>query len=134
MDPRISKQRTALVLDQPFFGALALRLKVIEDPSCKTFWTDSVSIGYNPAYLASLNDLETRGVLAHEVLHVANGHCWRQGDRDPEPQPLPAHHRRPERRPEYLDDARKLHLEPRGQACLPMWSPLPTGRGTRTLR
>ena len=39
MDPRISKQRTALVLDQPFFGALALRLKVVEDPSCKTFWT-----------------------------------------------------------------------------------------------
>jgi predicted metal-dependent peptidase len=83
MDPRISKQRTALVLDQPFFGALALRLKVVEDPSCKTFWTDSVSVGYNPAYLGSLNDLETRGVLAHEVLHVANGHCWRQGDRDP---------------------------------------------------
>jgi predicted metal-dependent peptidase len=67
-----------------FFGALALRLKVVEDPSCKTFWTDSVSIGYNPAYLAGLNDLETRGVLAHEVLHVANGHCWRQGDRDPD--------------------------------------------------
>ncbi|SDR54628.1 Predicted metal-dependent peptidase [Paraburkholderia fungorum] len=83
MDPRISKQRTALVLDQPFFGALALRLKVVEDPSCKTFWTDSVSIGYNPAYLASLNDLETRGTVARAVLHVANGHCWRQGDRDP---------------------------------------------------
>ncbi|MGF6726806.1 putative metal-dependent peptidase [Paraburkholderia sp. GAS41] len=84
MDPRISKQRTALVLDQPFFGALSLRLKVVEDPSCKTFWTDSVSIGYNPAFLAGLNDLETRGSLAHEVLHVANGHCWRRGDRDPE--------------------------------------------------
>jgi predicted metal-dependent peptidase len=84
MDPRISKQRTALVLDQPFFGALALRLKVVEDPSCKTFWTDSVSIGYNPAFLAKLSELETRGVLAHEVLHVANGHCWRQGDRDPD--------------------------------------------------
>ncbi|MFM0197247.1 hypothetical protein PQQ65_29495, partial [Paraburkholderia strydomiana] len=84
MDARISKQRTALVLDQPFFGALALRLKVVEDPSCKTFWTDSVSIGYNPSYLSQLNDLQTRGVLAHEVLHVAGGHCWRQGDRDPD--------------------------------------------------
>ncbi|WP_454830627.1 vWA domain-containing protein [Paraburkholderia xenovorans] len=84
MDPRISKQRTALVLDQPFFGALALRLRVIEDPSCKTFWTNGEVLGYNPAYLAGLNDLETRGVLAHEVLHVANGHCWRMGDRDPD--------------------------------------------------
>lgn len=84
MDPRISKQRTALVLDQPFFGALALRLKVVEDPSCKTFWTNGEALGYNPAYLAGLNDLETRGVIAHEVLHVANGHCWRMGDRDPD--------------------------------------------------
>ncbi|MBB4518205.1 putative metal-dependent peptidase [Paraburkholderia fungorum] len=83
MDPRISKQRTALVLDQPFFGVLALRLKVVEDPLCKTFWTDGESLGYNPAYLGGLNDLQTRGVLAHEILHVANGHCWRQGDRDP---------------------------------------------------
>jgi predicted metal-dependent peptidase len=84
MDPRISKQRTALVLDQPFFGALALRLTVIEDQSCETFWTDGVSLGYNPAYLASINDLEVRGTLGHEVLHAANGHCWRAGDRDPD--------------------------------------------------
>jgi predicted metal-dependent peptidase len=81
MDPRISKQRTALVLDQPFFGALALRLNVVEDPSCETFWVDGVSMGYNPSYAGTLNDLELRGVIAHEVLHVANGHCWRKGDR-----------------------------------------------------
>ncbi|MBR8278353.1 hypothetical protein KDX15_31370 [Burkholderia cenocepacia] len=84
MDSRISKQRTALVLDHPFIGALALRLKVREDPSCKTFWTDGESLGYNPDYAKDLNDLEVRGVLAHEVWDVAKGHCWRQGHRDPE--------------------------------------------------
>ncbi|SOE97530.1 Predicted metal-dependent peptidase [Burkholderia sp. D7] len=83
IDPRITKQRTALVLSQPFFGALALRLKVVEDPSCETLWVDGETLGYNPEHLASLNDLEARGVLAHEVLHVANGHCWRMGARDP---------------------------------------------------
>ncbi|MBN3776607.1 hypothetical protein G3O06_03380 [Burkholderia sp. Ac-20345] len=82
MDPRIAKQRTALVLDHPFIGALALRLKAREDPSCKTFWTDGESLGYNPVYAAGLTDLQIRGVLAHEVWHVANGHCWRQGYRD----------------------------------------------------
>lgn len=51
MDPRISKQRSALVLDQPFFGALALRLKVLEDPACRTFWVDGETLGYNPAFL-----------------------------------------------------------------------------------
>ncbi|WP_175958024.1 VWA-like domain-containing protein [Burkholderia sp. BCC0405] len=84
MDSRISKQRTALVLDHPFIGALALRLKVREDPSCKTFWTDGESLGYNPEYAQTLNDLEVRGVFAHVVWHVAAGHCWRQGHRDPE--------------------------------------------------
>ncbi|PCE30304.1 vWA domain-containing protein [Burkholderia ubonensis] len=83
MDPRIAKQRTALVLDHPFIGVLALRLKVREDPSCETFWTDGESLGYNPVYAAGLTDLQIRGVLAHEVWHVALGHCWRQGYRDP---------------------------------------------------
>ncbi|NIE81869.1 MULTISPECIES: VWA-like domain-containing protein [unclassified Burkholderia] len=84
MEKRIAKQRTALVLDHPFIGALALRLKVREDPSCKTFWTDGESLGYNPAYASTLTDLQIRGVLAHEVWHVAGGHCWRQGARDPD--------------------------------------------------
>lgn len=69
-------------MDHPFFGALALRLKVVEDPACRTFWVDGEALGYNPAYLDTLNDLECRGVLAHEILHVGNGHCFRQGPRD----------------------------------------------------
>ncbi|MFL9876463.1 vWA domain-containing protein [Paraburkholderia megapolitana] len=82
MDQRILKQRTALVLDQPFFGALVLRLRVLEDPTCDTMWVDGVTLGYNPAYVATVSDLELRGALAHDVLHVANGHCWRIGRRD----------------------------------------------------
>ncbi len=80
--PRISRQRTELVLSQPFFGALALRLKMVEDRSAKTCWVDGESFGYNPDYIDSLTDLELRGVLAHEVMHVANGHCWRRGPRE----------------------------------------------------
>src|SRR6478752_5385793 len=82
--PRIARQRTELVLSQPFFGALALRLNVREDATAKTFWVDGETLGYNPTYMESLSDLEVRGVVAHEVLHVANGHCWRQGARDPD--------------------------------------------------
>ncbi|CAG9183676.1 vWA domain-containing protein [Cupriavidus pinatubonensis] len=84
MRDRISKQRSQLILSQPFFGALLMRLQLVEDPSCKTFWVDGVSLGYNPAFAATLSDLELRGCLAHEVLHPANGHCWRRGVRDPE--------------------------------------------------
>jgi predicted metal-dependent peptidase len=80
--PRIAKQRTELVLSQPFFGALALRLRVVEDRTTKTFWVDGEALGYNPDFLDTLSDLELRGILAHEVLHVANGHCWRKGARE----------------------------------------------------
>lgn len=82
MNARIAKQRAALVLDQPFFGVLALRLRVVEDTGCETFWVNGIDLGYNPDYLGSLTDLELRGIIAHEVLHVANGHCWRRGERD----------------------------------------------------
>ncbi|CAM2158335.1 Metal-dependent peptidase (plasmid) [Pararobbsia alpina] len=83
MDPRITKARTDLIFAEPFFGVLALRLEVVEDRSCRTFWVDGVSLGYNPDFLATLDPFKLRGVLAHEVMHVANGHCWRMGERDP---------------------------------------------------
>ncbi|MCK4120424.1 DUF2201 family putative metallopeptidase [Ralstonia nicotianae] len=79
---RLIKQRSQLILSQPFFGYLAMRLKLIEDLSCKTFWVDGVSMGYNPEYGATLDDLELRGCLAHEVMHPASGHCWRMGSRE----------------------------------------------------
>ena len=74
--------RTALVLDSPFFGALALRLALQEDPTCDTAWTDGQSIGYNPAFIDSLTHPQLLGLLAHEVMHVASGHPWRREGRD----------------------------------------------------
>lgn len=85
MDPKNKLQaaRTALVLDQPFFGALLMRLKMVEDRRHKTMWTDGVSVGYNPEFVNEITSHELRGVLCHEVLHAVNGHTWRRGDRDP---------------------------------------------------
>jgi predicted metal-dependent peptidase len=82
-ETKLTAARTTLVLGSPFFGALALRLKLVSDPSCDTAWTDGVSIGYNPDFIDSLTQPELVGLVAHEVLHVANGHCWRRDGRDP---------------------------------------------------
>lgn len=81
---RMVRARTNLVMDEPFFGVLAMRLKLVEDPTCETAWTDSVSLGFNPGYVDSLVDLELRGLVCHEVLHVAAGHPWRQDGRNHE--------------------------------------------------
>lgn len=81
---RIVQARSNLILDDPFFGVLSLRLDLLSDPTCKTFWTDGRSIGYNPDFATSLTLPEIEAVFCHEVLHVANGHPWRRGDRDKE--------------------------------------------------
>ncbi len=80
---RVTKARSNLLMDEPFFGLLALRLQLKEDPSCADMWTDASSLGYNPAYVSGLTDLELRGLVAHVVMHIAAGHPWRQGAREP---------------------------------------------------
>lgn len=82
-EKRLAKARTALVLDAPFFGALALRLRLEPDPSIETACTDGARIKYSPAFIEGLNDAQLKGLLAHEVLHCTNGHPWRMEHRDP---------------------------------------------------
>lgn len=76
------RARTALVLDEPFFGVLALRLRLIVDPSCDTAWTDGTSIGYSAEFVEKLSFPQKVALIAHEVLHCAMGHPWRRGGRD----------------------------------------------------
>jgi len=66
---QLVKARSGLVLDHVFFGSLALRLRLVEDPKCKTAWTDGVHLGYNPEFIGGLTLDETKGLLAHEVMH-----------------------------------------------------------------
>lgn len=79
---KVMRARTNLVLDQPFFGALALRLKIVEDTDCPTAWTDGTRMGYNPEFMQSLTHDEVKFVVAHEVMHCAMGHPWRKSGRE----------------------------------------------------
>lgn len=79
---QVSAARRSLVLDHPFFGVLSLKLELVEDRSTKTFRTDGRRLRFNPGYASSLDRHELVGVVAHEVLHCANGHAWRRGPRD----------------------------------------------------
>ena len=71
-----------LLLNQPFFGTLGLRLKLVPG-SLPTMATDGSRIVYNSAFVGELKPAELEGVLAHEVLHCALGHHCRRGERDP---------------------------------------------------
>ncbi|KKL69918.1 hypothetical protein LCGC14_2110110 [marine sediment metagenome] len=81
---RMMSARSALILDEPFWGALALHLVVVEDPDCTppTAWTDGARLGYHPDFILSLPWKQLLGLLAHEVLHCVLGHPWRRMGRD----------------------------------------------------
>ena len=80
---RLTRARTQLLLNQPFFGTLGLRLKLVPG-SLPTMATDGCRIVYSPAFVDELKPAELEGTLAHEVLHCALGHQCRRGERDPE--------------------------------------------------
>jgi len=83
-EQKLRKARAGLILDQPFFGALALRLNLETDPSAGTAWTDGKSLGYDPAWIKGLTLDQVKGLWAHEVLHCACAHHVRRGQRDPQ--------------------------------------------------
>lgn len=83
----ISRGKTGLVMDARnhlvFFATLALRLPVTVDEKIPTMAVDGRNLFINPAFTLSLHPEELKGVLAHEVLHIALKHHCRRGHRQP---------------------------------------------------
>jgi len=79
---KMVKARAELVMDHPFFGSLALRLKLKEDPTCETTWSDGRILAFNPAYIELLPLPKVTGIQAHEVMHLACQHHTRRKGRD----------------------------------------------------
>tara|TARA_B100000902_G_scaffold398804_1_gene466967 strand:+ start:1852 stop:2967 length:1116 start_codon:yes stop_codon:yes gene_type:complete len=78
------KARAQLLLDEPFFGTLSLRLKlVIDDSKDMTMATDGVHLYFNPKWVSKIDNLERKGVVAHEVMHCGLNHSTRRQNRDP---------------------------------------------------
>src|ERR1700757_4250599 len=82
-DP-LPASRTRLVLNHPFFGALALRIKFTEETlgRTRTMCTDGRETFYHKPYLSSLSDEDLDFWVAHATLHAAFQHHTRRGKRD----------------------------------------------------
>jgi hypothetical protein len=79
---KLTRARTQLLLNQPFFGTVCLRLKLMPG-AVPTMATDGCRIVYDSAFVEDLKPAELEAVLAHEVMHCALGHHCRRGERDP---------------------------------------------------
>jgi predicted metal-dependent peptidase len=80
---RIIKARTALVLEHPFIGSIALNLPFKFDDNIPTAATNGKNIKYNPRFVESLTDEELKFLVAHECFHPMLEHNFRRGGRSP---------------------------------------------------
>ena len=83
---QVQRARIRLALAKPFLASAVLRLPLVPVTAsswCTTAATDGYHLFYNPQWVGGLSAFETRGLLAHEVLHVVFGHGDRRQGRDP---------------------------------------------------
>jgi len=83
IDRLLAKARTALVLEHPFVGNIALNMPFKIDYTCRTAATNGKEIRYNPHFMNDLNDEERKFVVAHECFHPMLDHNFRRGERQP---------------------------------------------------
>jgi len=83
IETKLAATRTRLILDQPFLGALVLRLPMhpAAPDWCPTTATDARAFYYNPEYIRQLSIEQTQFMLAHEALHCALSHFARRRHR-----------------------------------------------------
>jgi len=84
IDERMTKAKIWLLTKRPWFGQLSCYLNLIENKFIPTAGIDlRGNLYYNPEWCNKLTDEQLRGLLCHEVLHLALQHIPRCGDRDP---------------------------------------------------
>jgi predicted metal-dependent peptidase len=75
--------RVGLLLRHPFFGNMAMRLKLVDASDwCPTLATDGRNFYYNNGFVDQLSPKECEFGFAHEVLHNVFDHLGRKKDRD----------------------------------------------------
>ncbi|MEK8016618.1 MAG: hypothetical protein VSS75_007090, partial [Candidatus Parabeggiatoa sp.] len=83
IETKLARARTKLIMDNPFLGALVLRLPMLaaEPKWCPTTATDARRFYYNADYIEVLSVEQVQFVLAHEALHCALSHFARRQHR-----------------------------------------------------
>jgi predicted metal-dependent peptidase len=82
-DFRLTRCKTILYRDYPWFGILLAKLKTVPTNDISTMAVDDFgNIYMNPGFTLSMSEEETTGVLAHECMHIMTLSFFRQKTRD----------------------------------------------------
>lgn len=79
----LTRARAAMIIDQPFFGTLALRLKLVEDNTISSLAVDGKHVFYNAKFVRDLTPALRKSAMAHEVGHCVFDHLTRRNGRNP---------------------------------------------------
>ncbi len=78
---RLAKAKTALVLEHPFVGTIALNMPFILTREVPTAATNGKYVKFNPDFIGPLTDEELKFLVAHECFHPMLEHNYRRGER-----------------------------------------------------
>ncbi len=78
-----TRARSSLLLKQPFFGTLCLRLGAEFTEDIETAATNGEKLLINPTFFLKQSAEQRVGLLAHEVMHCVYMHVLRLNERDP---------------------------------------------------
>jgi len=81
LQTKLAKAKTALVLEHPFVGTIALTMPYELDASIPTAATNGKRIKFNPDFIEKLTDEELKFLVAHECFHPMLEHNFRRGER-----------------------------------------------------
>lgn len=80
---KLAAARSNLITGHPFFGMLALRLRLVERNTIPTLAVDGKNVFYNAKFVLGLSKELCKSAMAHEVMHCVLEHISRRGSREP---------------------------------------------------
>ena len=85
IEKRLAKAKTALVLEHPFVGNIALNMPFRIDDTLNppTAATDGKQVLFHSEFVETLSDEQLKFVVAHECMHPMLEHNFRRNSRDP---------------------------------------------------
>lgn len=81
LEIKLAKAKTALILEHPFVGSIALSMPFEFDDSIPTAATNGKRVKFNPKFVEELTDEELKFLVAHECFHPMLEHNYRRGSR-----------------------------------------------------
>jgi predicted metal-dependent peptidase len=79
---RLAKAKTALILEHPFVGTVALSMPFTLSFDIPTAATNGKRVLFNPEFIDKLSDEELKFLVAHECFHPMLEHNYRRHGRD----------------------------------------------------